>query len=171
MCCLYPELGKILVSGTILNKLGFRQVYEADKYILCKGGLFIGRGYLCNGMFKLSISKVITFVYMTCAQGSVPSEGIVSSLWHARLGHVHYQSMHDMSKSGLIPEFDMNIEKCKTCMLTKITRQPFPGVQRKSSMLDLIHSDLCDFHASPALGNKKYVVTYVDEYSLYFYVF
>ena len=166
-----PRIRKNLVSGTILNKLGFRQVYEADKYILCKGGLFIGRGYLCNGMFKLSISKVVTSVYMTCAQGSVPSEGTVSSLWHARLGHVHYQRMHDMSKSGLIPEFDMNIEKCKTCMLTKITRQPFPGVQRESSMLDLIHSDLCDFHASPSLGNKKYVVTYIDDYSRYCYVF
>ena len=79
--------------------------------------------------------------------------------------------MHDMSESGLISEFEMNVEKCKTCMLTKITRQPFPRVQRENFMRDLIHNDLCDFHASPSLGNKKYVVTYIDDYSSYCYVF
>ncbi|GJS57367.1 zinc finger, CCHC-type containing protein [Tanacetum coccineum] len=32
-------------------------------------------------------------------------------IWHARLGHVHFKSMQDMSKDGLIPAFDMDIEK------------------------------------------------------------
>ena len=70
-----------------------------------------------------------------------------------------------MYNDGLIPPFDMSIERCRTCMLTKITRQPFPDVQRNSVVLDLIHSDLCDFHASPSLGNKKYGFTYIDDYS------
>ncbi|GJT12332.1 zinc finger, CCHC-type containing protein [Tanacetum coccineum] len=30
-----------------------------------------------------------------------------SILWHARLGHVHFKRMQDMSKDGLIPAFDM----------------------------------------------------------------
>ncbi|GKB39291.1 zinc finger, CCHC-type containing protein [Tanacetum coccineum] len=34
-----------------------------------------------------------------------------SILWHARLGHVHFRRMQDMSKDGLIPAFDMDIEK------------------------------------------------------------
>lgn len=54
-----------------------------------------------------------------------------SELWHARLGHVHYKRMKDMSKMSLIPAFDMTHESCKTCMLTKITRQPFKGVNRE----------------------------------------
>nr|GEY45985.1 zinc finger, CCHC-type [Tanacetum cinerariifolium] len=33
-------------------------------------------------------------------------------LWHARLGHVHFNRMQDMSKDGLIPAFDMDSEKC-----------------------------------------------------------
>ncbi|GJW83797.1 zinc finger, CCHC-type containing protein [Tanacetum coccineum] len=32
-------------------------------------------------------------------------------IWHARLGHVHYKRMHDMSKDGLIPSFYMDTEK------------------------------------------------------------
>ncbi|KAJ9567153.1 hypothetical protein OSB04_003119 [Centaurea solstitialis] len=54
-----------------------------------------------------------------------------TELWHARLGHVHYKRMKDMSKMSLIPAFDLNGEKCKTCMLTKITRQPFAKISKE----------------------------------------
>nr|GEV41592.1 zinc finger, CCHC-type [Tanacetum cinerariifolium] len=33
-----------------------------------------------------------------------------SILWHARLGHVHFKRMQDMSKDGLIPSFDIDTE-------------------------------------------------------------
>nr|GEX16976.1 zinc finger, CCHC-type [Tanacetum cinerariifolium] len=44
-----PKLGKNLVSGPVLNKCGCKQVYESDKYILSKCGVFIGFGYYNNG--------------------------------------------------------------------------------------------------------------------------
>ncbi|GKD82101.1 zinc finger, CCHC-type containing protein, partial [Tanacetum coccineum] len=68
-----------------------------------------------------------------------------------------------MSKDGLIPAFDKDTEKCKTCMLTKITKKPFQNVKRETEVLELIHSDLCDLHATPLLGNKKYFVTFIDD--------
>nr|GEV43390.1 hypothetical protein [Tanacetum cinerariifolium] len=34
-----------------------------------------------------------------------------SILWHARLSHVHFKRMQDMSKDGLIPAFDMDTRK------------------------------------------------------------
>nr|GEY71072.1 zinc finger, CCHC-type [Tanacetum cinerariifolium] len=40
-----PKLRKNLVSGPMLNKCGYKQVYESDKYILSKSGVFIGFGY------------------------------------------------------------------------------------------------------------------------------
>ncbi|GKA93203.1 zinc finger, CCHC-type containing protein [Tanacetum coccineum] len=86
-----------------------------------------------------------------------------SIIWHARLGHVHFKRMQDMSKDGLIPAFDMDTEKCKTCMLTEITKKPFQNVKCETKVLELIHSDLCDLHATPSLGNKKYFVTFIDD--------
>ncbi|GKB99832.1 zinc finger, CCHC-type containing protein [Tanacetum coccineum] len=77
-----------------------------------------------------------------------------SILWHARLGHVHFKRMQDMSKDELIPAFDMDIEKCQTCMLNKITKKPFQNVKSETKVLELIHSDLCDLHATHSLGNK-----------------
>ncbi|GKB52029.1 zinc finger, CCHC-type containing protein [Tanacetum coccineum] len=163
-----PGLRKNLMSGPVLNKCGYKQVYESDKYTLSRHGVFIGFGYYNNGMFMLNLNKVpssINSVYMAY------SHVVDSKVWHARLGHVHYNRLHDMSKDSLIPSFDKNMEKCNTCMLTKITRQPFKDIKRNSILLELIHSDLCDFHATPSIGNKKYVVTFIDDASRFCYVY
>ncbi|GJY39118.1 zinc finger, CCHC-type containing protein [Tanacetum coccineum] len=103
-----PKLRKNLISGHVLNKCGYKQVYESDKYILSKSGVFVGFGYYNNGMVMLNLNKVhddSSSVYM--------SSSIVmnSSLWHARLGHVHSKRMLEMSKDDLIPVIDENPEK------------------------------------------------------------
>ncbi|GJW20890.1 zinc finger, CCHC-type containing protein [Tanacetum coccineum] len=160
--------GSNLISGPVLNKCGYKQVYESNKYILSKSGVFVGFGYYNNGMFMLNLNKVPDdsgYVYMSS------STVVNSSLWHARLGHVHYKRMLEMSKDNLIPVVDENPKKCTTCMLTKITRQPFKSITRKSVILELIHRDLCDFHATPSLGNKKYVITFIDDASRFCYVY
>ncbi|GKA64729.1 zinc finger, CCHC-type containing protein [Tanacetum coccineum] len=43
-----PKLRKNLVSGPMLNKCGYKQVYESDKYILSKSGVFVGFHYYNN---------------------------------------------------------------------------------------------------------------------------
>nr|GEX16622.1 zinc finger, CCHC-type [Tanacetum cinerariifolium] len=93
-----------------------------------------------------------------------------SILWHARLGHVYFKRMQDMSKDGLILTINMDTEECKTCMMNKITKKPFQHVKYKTKVLELIHSDLCDLHATPSLGNKKYLVTFIDDASRFCYV-
>ncbi|GKC51087.1 zinc finger, CCHC-type containing protein [Tanacetum coccineum] len=102
-----PKLRKNLVFGPVLNKCGYKQVYESD--ILSKCGVFVGFGYYNNGMFMLNLNKVpddSDFVYMSSS-----STIVNSSLWHARLGHVHYKRMIEMSKDELIPAIDENPEK------------------------------------------------------------
>ena len=56
-------------------------------------------------------------------------------------------------------------------MLTKITRNSFPNVQRITNFLELIHSDLGDFHSIHPFGEKKYYVTFLDDYSRYCQVY
>lgn len=167
-----PGIRKNLVSEIVLNNCGYKQVLESDKYILSRHGSFIGFGYICNGMIRLNINYPSSDNSICMASSSSNNNFHKYELWHARLGHIHYKRLKDMSKMSLIPAFDMqNNEKCKTCMLTKITRQPFKDVVRESTVPDLIHSDLCDFHATPSLGNKKYVVTFIDDASRYCYIY
>nr|GEZ32617.1 zinc finger, CCHC-type [Tanacetum cinerariifolium] len=121
-------------------------------------GSFVGFGYVCNGMIRLNLNYPL-FNASACMITSSQSNSISKSkLWHANQGYVHYKRMRDVSQTSLKPAFDMTHESCKTYMLTKITRQPFKGVNRESKVLDLIHSYLCDFHANPSLGHNKAVV-------------
>ncbi|GJU23836.1 zinc finger, CCHC-type containing protein [Tanacetum coccineum] len=104
------KLRKNLISGHVLNKCGYKQVYESDKYILSKSGVFVGFGYYNNGMFMLNLNKVPDdsgSVYMSS------STVVNSSLWHARLGHLHYKIMLEMSKHALIPAIDENPENVR----------------------------------------------------------
>nr|GEW02989.1 zinc finger, CCHC-type [Tanacetum cinerariifolium] len=45
-----PKLRKNLVSGLVLNNCECKQVYESDKYILSKCGVFVGFGYYNYGI-------------------------------------------------------------------------------------------------------------------------
>ncbi|GKC07086.1 zinc finger, CCHC-type containing protein [Tanacetum coccineum] len=157
---------KILVSSSILNNCGYKQVIESNKFVLSKHDVFIGFGYLSNQMFMLNIANnniVSAFMSTSKLNDSI--------IWHARLGRVHCKRMQDMSKDGLIPAFDIKTKKYKTCMLTKITKKPFQNVKRKTEVLELIHSDLYDLHATPSPWNKKYFVTCIDDASRFCYVY
>ena len=59
---------KNLVSGFLLNKAGFTQTIGANLFTLTKNGVFVGKGYATDGMFKLNldINKVSPSAYMLC---------------------------------------------------------------------------------------------------------
>ena len=139
------KIRKNLVSGSMLNRYGYKQVYKFERYVLSMGGVFVGINHYNNGMFMLNINSTTINGYAFMLGSSN------FSLWHAWLGDVNYKFLIDMSKEGLLPSFDVNVERCKTCMLTKITRQPFTNIQWKSVMLELIHSDMCDLHNTPTI--------------------
>ena len=52
------EIRKNLVSGLLLKKHGFRMVFEVDKVVVSKLGMFMGKGYVSNGFFKLNVMIV-----------------------------------------------------------------------------------------------------------------
>ena len=44
-----PNIRKNLVSGPLLSKKGFKLMFESNKFVLTKGGMYIGKGYLADG--------------------------------------------------------------------------------------------------------------------------
>ena len=165
-----PEIRKNLVLGPILSKKGFKLIFESDRFILTKAGMYVGKGYLTEGLFKLNV-----LVTNTMNNNKNTSVYIVDSfvLWHARLGHVNNRSIYRMVNLNLLPKFDVNIHnKCEICTESKFARQSFKSVQERSNeLLTLIHSDLCDFKAIPSRGGKNYFITFIDDCSKYCYVY
>jgi hypothetical protein len=51
-----PSINKNLVSGSLLYRDGFKVVFESNKFVVSKCGQFIGKGYVCGGLFCFSVS-------------------------------------------------------------------------------------------------------------------
>ena len=52
------NIQKNLVSGSLLSKNGFKLVFESDKFSLFKSGMYVGKGYLSNGLFKMNVITI-----------------------------------------------------------------------------------------------------------------
>ena len=117
------DIKKNLVSASLLSKNGVKAVLESDKLILSKNGVFVGKGYSCNDMYKLNI--IINKSDVGCAY-------IVDSsfMWHARFGHMNFNYMKYMSEHGLTSYKQNVYDKCEICIESKIRKKPFPSTNR-----------------------------------------
>ena len=53
----------------------------------------------------------------------------------------------------------------------KFSQHPHKSVEKSNEILGLIHTDLCDFKATPSRGGKNYYISFIDEYSKYCYIY
>ena len=100
----FPEIHKNLVSGSLLSTNGFRLVFESDQFVLTKSGMFVGRGYLHDGLFKLNVMGVVT---KNDERNKMSSSAYLlesSNVWHDRLGHVNFKTLQRISNLDLLPK-------------------------------------------------------------------
>ncbi|KAL6327752.1 hypothetical protein AAG906_024722 [Vitis piasezkii] len=50
-----PEIRKNLVSGSLLNNHGFRLVFDSNKVVLSKSGMYVGKGYMIENQLNKKI--------------------------------------------------------------------------------------------------------------------
>ena len=164
-----PEIRKNLVSGSLLSKHGFRIVFESDKVTLTKSGMFVGKGYAADGLFKLNVMTVVNNINESTSSAYLLES---SNVWHGRLGHVNYDSMRRLINLGHIPSFQIDSQhKCEICVEAKLTRSSFQTVERSTEPLDLIHSDVCALKSVQTRGGSKYFITFIDDSTKYCYVY
>jgi hypothetical protein len=120
----------------------------------------VGKGYACDGMFKLNVES---------NKPSASSVYMLSSInfWHARLCHINNRYVRIMSSLGLIPRLTKFFEKCETCSQAKITKRPHKSVERNTELSELIHNDLCEFEVILTHGGNRYFITFIDDFSKY----
>ncbi|GJX73502.1 retrovirus-related pol polyprotein from transposon TNT 1-94 [Tanacetum coccineum] len=160
---------KNLVSGWLLNKFGFRLVFESDKFVLSKNQMYVGKGYAVNGMFKLNVMVVMNDINKMNSSAYLIES---SNVWHGRLGHVNFNPMHRLIKFNSIPNFHIDLKyKCETCVEAKLTISSFKSVKRKTEPLDMIHTYICDLKSLPTKGGNKYFITFIDDCTKYCYVY
>jgi hypothetical protein len=164
------DIRKNLVSGSLLSKNGFKLVFESDKFLLTKSGMLVRKGYLSDGLFKMN---VITIVPINENKNKFSAYLLeLSNVWHGRLDHVNYGTLHKLVNLNLLPKFQIDANyKCETCVKAKLTRTPFHSIERSSDPLELIHNDVCDLKLVQTRGGQKYFITFIDDCTRYCYVY
>ena len=93
-----------------------------------------------------------------------------SDLWHQRLAHVNDKVLQQLVSCDVAGVDLKKVEPqsfCKGCVQGKATKhKPKPlGEIRSSRRFEKVHSDVCGLTQTASNSGKKYMVTFVDDFS------
>ncbi|KAE8673149.1 hypothetical protein F3Y22_tig00111810pilonHSYRG00151 [Hibiscus syriacus] len=99
-----------------------------------------------------------------------------SDLWHMQLGHVSYSKLSVMVKKSMLkglPQLDVRIDTvCGGCQYGKAHQLPYDESKFKAKEpLELVHSDVFGPVKQQSISGMRYMVTFIDDFSRYVWVF
>ena len=158
-----PDLKRNLISLGTLESNGCRYAAEGGVLKVSKGALVLMKGSRHGSLYILQGSTVTGSVAVTSTHSDID----LTKLWHARLGHMSEKGMTILSKRGLLgSEGTGTLDFCEHCVFGKQKRVSFSiAKHRTKGILDYIHSDLWGPSRVPSFGGKRYMLTFVDDFS------
>ena len=66
-------------------------MFELDKFVLSKSRIYVKKGYMSDGMWKLNVMTIIKSDMNKASTSVYILES--SNLWNGRLGNVNYDTM------------------------------------------------------------------------------
>ena len=104
---------------------------------MTKNNIFVGKDYYNQGLFVVNIDN-----FMNENAFSVYLFDFIN-MWHGGLGHVSIGYFKKIQSFGLISRISSTcMNKCEICTEPKLTRKTYAPINRKTKLLELIHSDL-----------------------------
>ncbi|KAE8687090.1 Beta-galactosidase 15 [Hibiscus syriacus] len=99
-----------------------------------------------------------------------------SDLWHMRLGHVSYSKLSVMVKKSMLkglPQLDVRTDMvCAGYQYGKAHQLPYDDSKFKAKEpLELVHSDVFGPVKQQSISGMRYMVTFIDDFSRYVWVF
>nr|GEU55638.1 zinc finger, CCHC-type [Tanacetum cinerariifolium] len=166
-----PSLKGNLLSLGQFTEIGCKIVMEDDELRLydMDNKIFMKVTRKRNRLYKANL-RIGTHV---CLLANLKDD---TWLWHARLGHLNFESLRSMAQRDLvhgIPAIRHTTQFCDVCLIGKHSRAPFPkkAKVRSTLPLDLVYGDLCGPISPQTPSGKKYIFLLVDDYSRYMWVY
>ncbi|UYV73840.1 hypothetical protein LAZ67_11001074, partial [Cordylochernes scorpioides] len=169
-----PELSKNLLSVTSIVNNGGEVNFKGDKVTILKDGKKVLEGdQLENGLYAVNIEQ--HFSKKNDSNLTLPSENKTKE-WHRKLGHIGMQNLRKLE--SLVDGMELNkLEKqendvCEICIMAKQTRKSFGNERSRATRpLEIVHTDLCGPIEPLTHDNKKYIMTFLDDYTHFCYVY
>ncbi|KAK9120307.1 hypothetical protein Syun_017924 [Stephania yunnanensis] len=168
------------VPGLQRNLISVSQITDSGKYVL-----FGPKDVKVLDNIKTISADVLTsgerkgsLFVMSAGEAYVKktSQTESAAVWHARLGHLGYQLLQQISSKKLVDGIPslQNVREdviCQGCQFGKSHRLPFMNSSnRRSTMLELVHTDLMGSTITPSYSGYHYVMVLVDDFSRYTWV-
>jgi len=160
-----PELKNNLLSIDQLQQRNLTIVFKQD---MCKvfhnaRGLIMSSKMSANRMFAIAAQVTVP----SCLQ--MESEGS-TYLWHCRYGYLSIKGLKIIAQKEMVRgllKLQESSQVCTDCMVGKQHREVIPKESswRASQRLELIHFDICGPINLESNSNKKYFITFIDDYS------
>ncbi|KAL5768442.1 hypothetical protein ACOSQ2_015225 [Xanthoceras sorbifolium] len=122
-------------------------------------------------MFVLqAISQPLSSV---CFHSTVDDQ---AQLWHCRYRHLGFAGLKTLQQKNMVnglPQLKSPSRLCKDCLVGKQQRGSFPkqSTWRASQSLQLIHTDICGPIKPISNSKKRYLLTFIDDFSRKTWVF
>ncbi|KAM7489607.1 hypothetical protein LguiB_027091 [Lonicera macranthoides] len=93
-----------------------------------------------------------------------------SWLWHFRYGHLNFGGLKTLKQKNMVtglPQISSPSHVCEECAVGKQHRSQFSQGKswRAKNVLELVHSDICGPINPSSNGGKRYLITFIDDYT------
>ncbi|CAA7062104.1 unnamed protein product [Microthlaspi erraticum] len=166
-----PELKNNLLSLgqlqekelTIIIRRGACKIYHDDKGLIAES--------------KMSINILFMLIDEGNGEGETRHQQCLQSisedlpkLWHERYGHLSHRGMKTLQSKNMVrglPVFDIQTFTCSDCLVGKQPRSSIPkrSSWRAKGVLEMLHSDICGPISPMTTSGKRYILTFIDDYS------
>lgn len=159
-----PDLQKNLLSVSVITDKGGEVLFTKKEVLVSKNKEIIIKGKKNeNGLYTINLKSqkeaLVTYKKETALE------------WHIKLGHPSKESMKKLLKlsNGInITESDIDnlSADCEVCLKAKQSRLPFDNMRHRSDRpLAIIHTDVCGPFTPETYDGKKYIVTFLDDFT------
>lgn len=158
-----PELHGNFISTKNLAQKKVVSIFYDNKCELFKNEQQIAVAYIIDDLYILKQRKLF----------SLAQSNKCIHHWHRVLGHRDIDAIKTMINKNLADGIKVSKcncgSDCEVCIAAKMTRKPFVKDKPKWSkdILDIVYSDLCGPLPTQTPGGKRYILTFIDEYSRY----
>ncbi|KAJ0809226.1 putative RNA-directed DNA polymerase [Helianthus annuus] len=174
------SMGQLQERGLVfVIKNGTCKIYHNDRGLLFESFMTANRMFpLCEQVYEhctnsttaCDVSEKGKSKGRVVDQSLYSSDVDISKLWHERYGHISTTSMRLLQQKAMVrgmPYFIVNDALCVDCCVGKQSRKVIPKSSdwRAKDVLELVHSDICGPIKPTSQSGKRYILSFIDDYS------
>lgn len=167
-----PAMTRNLIYVSRLAKAKFELVVNDFGFSILRNKILVRNGTLVNGMYQLTI-QASDHIMNIASTSKIQNKTESSQLWHKRLCHISKERTKSLCKEHVLPPLNLTElnEVCINCVKGKLTNTSKKEAIKSTSLLELIHTDICGPFPTPTHDGFKNFITFTYEFLRFGYVY